>query len=284
MSRRDNVAKYYMRTSNMHPKLCTAIASFFDEEVKLFDASVQPVVKKYPRFENAVLTFDKALYVPLDAAIGISQKKLPVYFEVLKNRRETLAFMLSQLDQGERCVDEEGSEVLRRYKEELAAYEALLEPSRENMVQFSEFIGRVLGKISKKYQGRLLLLPDDNDVRDPKFRNRVYRSALGEDHWLLGYDLKLMVGLSEAVAQENARMLEHYNSIGPVEKEVLFSSGDRTIFFPEPLGADTMTSKKYFEEVLPQMVESQPVKAYTALRTAVESHFEKRLADILGDN
>ena len=124
----------------------------------------------------------------------------------------------------------------------------------------------------------MIITPEDYAMQDVNVRNQIYRAALGEDHWLMGYDLKLITRFGRMISEGNAVRKEMYEDLDE-EAQALIAKQQYTSICPQPLGDDVVDGKTLHEK---RLEGEDSFEAAKALEAAVKKHFDERVEQIVG--
>jgi len=271
------VENFYIRTGLNNPG-AQALATFFHQEASLLENFLEEFHKEYPNFKEYLENLYLKICFPIDCTIEL-EGKLPNLDLMLKSKRQVLGRITHLLDQHSNA-DEESRQFIEQYSKRVKDDEETIKEAKENIPQFLEFIRRVGMGIDNSVSKRKIITLEDYEMQDKEVRNRIYRPALDKNHWLLGYDIKLITRLGAMLSQDNQNRKEMYDSLNGEMKEVVGQKQYVTLN-PEPLGVDIIDGKTLHEQ---RIANDMPFEQYQRLEQVIKKYFDARIGEVIAQN
>jgi len=270
----EQIEEFYIRTG-LQPVYARALTTFFHGEVELLRDYLNKAGNRFPRLNNLTEDLSIKIYIPIDSTFEFLNK-IPDFDLMLKQKRIISAGMNALLSRHPEA-DQESRRFVRKEEQRADEWERVIESVKKNLPKYLEFIKRVGVGVDKRVSQRRITRLDENEMCDINVRNEIYREALGQESWLLGYDIKLATRFGSMTAQDNEHRADLYKSLDGDAKGLINQKRYVTVN-PPPVGIDEIDGETLYEQRIPG---ETPFEQYQALEQAVEKHFEGRIQQII---
>ena len=257
-------------------RLSPAIEEFFMAEVELFDVSLCNLSVTHSKLEDLIQDTRSRIADPIFSLWRFKEVNIPDVEEVVRTTKLEVEKLDSSLykilEQNPRVSSNEIETVLVPEKEKLGKYEAILEEMKTRLPTYIDFINTLTPEIVRQDKSRTIIAVGYNPMQDIRKRNKLYRETIGNEKWLLGWEIKIVYKFAQEISIANDKMLREYD-VSPTPTKEEMKRARISFQFPLPLGRDTVPAEIFYDYL---RTKEPPIQEFIALGNKINKHFEKR--------